>query len=162
MGRRVDLGDGVARIWSTGPDFRIPESVAWDPSREVFYVSNYDGYNPSRGEALQSISRISADGSRIEVDWVTGLRNPVGLVVAGDTLWAAESSGLAEIDIATASVAGRHPLPQPGMPNDPTVDGDGTVYLSDPRGDRIYRLAGDALEVWLEGKRSGNPTGSTS
>ncbi len=158
-GDAVDLGDGVASVWSTGPDFRIPESVAWDPSREVFYVSNYDGYNPSRGEALQSISRISADGSRVEVDWITGLRNPVGLVVAGDTLWAAESSGLAEIDLATASVARRYPLPQPGMPNDPTVDGDGTVYLSDPRGGRIYRLAGDALEVWLEGDEVRQPNG---
>jgi sugar lactone lactonase YvrE len=158
-GDAVHIADPVSRLWSTDATFRIPESVAWDPKREVFYVSNYDGTRRSRDAGLQSISKVSVDGSRIELDWVSGLYNPIGLAVDGDVLWAAESTGLAKIDIAGASVIERYPIPRPGMPNDPAVDGEGTVYLSDMRGSCIYRMGDGGLEVWLEGPEIARPNG---
>jgi hypothetical protein len=158
-GDAVHFADSVDRVWTTAASFRIPESVAWDPRREVFYVSNYDGTRRSRESGLQSISMISADGSRLEPDWVSGLFNPVGLAVDGDVLWAAESTGLAKIDIASASVVQRYPIPRPGMPNDPAVAGDGTVYLSDMRAGCVYRMGDDGLEVWLEGEAVRRPNG---
>jgi sugar lactone lactonase YvrE len=150
---------GVAESWSTDSLFAIPESVVWDSERRVFYVSNYDGYKPSRSEGVQSISRISADGGEVQLDWVTGLRNPVGLAVDGDRLWAAERTGLVEIDIESASVVNRYPAPQPAFPNDTAVDGNGGVFVSDPRTSRVYRLTEGALEVWLEDERLQQPNG---
>jgi sugar lactone lactonase YvrE len=139
--------------------FAIPESVVWDAKREVFYVSNNDGYNPSRGEGKQSISRISADGTEVEKDWITGLNNPVGLAVDDGRLWAAERTGLAEIDIESGVVVNRYPAPQPSFPNDTALDGNGGVYVSDSRMNRIYRLVDGALEVWLEGDDLRQPNG---
>ena len=37
--------------------------------------------------------------------------------------------------------------------NDVTVDRDGTVYVSDSRADKIYRLKGDTWEVLAEGEQ---------
>ena len=158
-GDAVHLADGVTKVWSTGPDFRVPESVVWDSKRRVFFVSNYDGYNPSRGEGLQSISRISFDGTEVEIDWVTGLRNPAGLAVDGDRLWVSERTGLAAIDIEMAAIVERYDAPQPAFLNDTAVDGKGGVWVSDSRNGRIYRLVDGALEVWLEGDDLQRPNG---
>jgi len=147
---------GVEPVWAA-PGFKIPESVAWDGKRRVLYVSNYDGNNPSQGEGLQSIARVSLDGATIDRDWVTGLRNPTGLAVHGDSLWVAERSGLAEVDLATAAVARRHELAVPGFPNDVAVDSSGRVYLSDTRQGVIYRLTPEGLQPWLDGV--GQPNG---
>ncbi len=155
----IQLAPGVVERWKTPADLRIPESVTWDPKRKVFYVSNYDGYNPSRTEPLQSIARISADGSEVEVDWLTGFFNPVGVAVDGDRLWVVERTGLVEVDLDEAGVVGRIEVPEVGMPNDVAVDGAGGVWVSDMRGNRIYQLTDGALEVWLEGAAIEKPNG---
>jgi len=155
----IQLAPGVVERWRTSSDLRIPESVTWDPKRHVFYASNYDGYNPSRTEALQSIARISSDGSRVEADWVPGLRNPVGVAADGDRLWVVERTGLVEVDIENASIVRRIDAPEVGMPNDVAVDGAGGVWVSDMRGNRIYRLVDGALEVWLSGATIERPNG---
>jgi sugar lactone lactonase YvrE len=149
---------GVEKRWETEAEFKVPESVAWDPKRDVYYVSNYDGYNPSRGEGRQSISRISADGSTVDLDWVAGLRNPVGIKVRGDRLWVAERTGLAVIDIETGSILERHEVGA-GFPNDVALDRDGRVYLSDSGNGVIYRFANGEFEEWLSGNQVQSPNG---
>lgn len=150
-GDASERAPGVVPAWVAAAGFKIPESVAWDPTRELLYVSNYDGYNPSRGEGLQSIARVSLDGTTVDPGWVAGLRNPTGLAVHGDSLWVAERGGLAEVNIPSAGVAHRYELPAPGFPNDVAVDARGQVYLSDSRRGVIYRLRDGRLEPWLDG-----------
>jgi sugar lactone lactonase YvrE len=152
------VAPGVEKLWETTAEFKVPESVAWDSKREVYYVSNYDGYNPSRGEGRQSISRIAADGSTVDPDWVTGLRNPVGLKVRGDRLWVAERTGLAVIDIESESILERHEVGA-GFPNDITLDREGRVYLSDSRRGVVYRFTDGAFEEWLTGRQVQSPNG---
>ena len=149
---------GVEKLWETGAEFKVPESAAWDPKRGVYYVSNYDGYNPSRGEGRQAISRVSADGSTIDEDWVAGLRNPVGIKVWGDRLWVAERTGLAVIDIEAGTILERHEV-EPGFPNDVTLDEEGRVYLSDSRRGVVYRFADGEFEEWLSGFEVRSPNG---
>ena len=155
----VHRAAGVVERWKTPADLRIPESVTWDATRRVLYASNYDGYNPSRSEGLQSIARISADGSEVDPDWATGFYNPTGVAVDGDRLWVVERTGLVEVDIESAAIVRRIAAPQVGMPNDVAVDGKGGVWVSDMRGNRIYRLNNDALEVWLSGEAIAKPNG---
>jgi hypothetical protein len=145
----VYLASGVQRLWQARTELQMPESAAYDPQRDVVYVSNYDAFNPSRAEGLQCIARVSLDGQDCEPRWVVGLHNPTGLAVRGDTLWAVEPSGLVEIDIAAGKIVQRHGLPGAMMLNDVALAEDGTAYVSDSRGGAIYRLTGGKPEEWL-------------
>ncbi len=159
-GRAAFLLEGLKKVWETPKTFSIPESVAYDEARRCLYVSNYDGYRPSPpGEGRQSVSKVGLDGTILAVDWVTGLRNPTGLCVVGDRLWAVERGGLAEIDIPGAKVLGRLPLPGSVMPNDIAAAADGALYVTDSAKSAIYKVTGGKAEEWLSGPGIGRPNG---
>lgn len=156
----VFAAPGVAGIWQTERTFRMPESAAHDPVRNVLYVSIYDATRPSRGAGRQAIARLSADGKSIEPAWVPGLNNPTGLAVFKDTLYAVERAALAEIDIPSGKVVARHALPAPVFPNDVAVDtSSGHVFVSDSGKNTIYRFDGAKAEVWLTGPDFPQPNG---
>ena len=150
---------GVSKVWETGKEFKVPESIAYDPAAGVVYVSNYDAYDPSRGEGRQSISKVSLDGEILDLSWATGLENPTGMAVSGDRLFVVERSGLAEIDTGTGMVVARHPAVGQGFLNDAAADGAGNIYVSDSRGGVIYRLDEKGLEVWVEDDAISQPNG---
>jgi DNA-binding beta-propeller fold protein YncE len=149
----------VKESWKTASDFSIPESVAYDGARNVIYVSNYDGYNPSTNEGRQFISKVSMDGKIEGLKWVTGLFNPTGLVVFKDKLFVAERRNLVEIDIPSAQILKRHPVPQPGFLNDVAIDSSGNIYVSDSSKHIIYKFSNGKFEEWLKGTQIRNPNG---
>jgi sugar lactone lactonase YvrE len=150
---------GVSKVWETGREFKVPESIAYDPAAGLVYVSNYDAYDPSRGEGRQYISRVSLDGEILDLTWATGLENPTGMAISGDRLFVVERSGLAEIDTGTGMVVARHPAAGQGFLNDAAADGAGNIYVSDSRGGVIYRLDEEGLGVWLEDDAISQPNG---
>ncbi|RJR29507.1 MAG: hypothetical protein C4574_03520 [Candidatus Latescibacterota bacterium] len=140
--------DGVTRLWETPRSFRIPESAVYDPARGCLYVSNYDGYN--RGAAGgQSISKLSLDGTIEDPDWITGLANPTGLALAGDTLYAVCRRALVKIDLRSRAIAEQIFFPQPVVPNDVAIGTDGAVFVSDSYKGCLYRIRGARCEEWL-------------
>ncbi len=151
--------EGVVKVWETAPVFRIPECIVYHPDGEAFYVTNYDAYNPSGGQGKQFVSRLLSDGTVDDLQWVGGLNNPTGMAIAGRRLYVVERTGVAEIDIETATVVERHPLPEPGFPNDIAVDASGIIYVSDSQKDVIYRSKGGAFEEWLGGDEVDDPNG---
>ncbi len=155
----VFVGPGVEKLWATSPELRIPESAAYDPAANAVYVSNYDGYNPSRGAGRQSIARISLDDQRVEPDWLTGVNNPTGLIVHGDRLYAVEPRQVVEIDPKAAKVVTRHAVAGAAMLNDVAAAPDGTVYVSDPPKSTIHRLKDGTMEVWLQSPQIVRPNG---
>ena len=155
----VFAAPGVQKLWATGPELRIPESAAYDPGTDAVYVSNYDGYNPSRGAGRQSIARVSLDGTQVEPDWLTGLNNPTGLTVHGGRLYAVEPRQVAEIDPAAGTIVTRHEVPGAAMLNDVAAAPDGTLYVSDPRTNTIHRLADGKVEAWLQSPEIVRPNG---
>jgi sugar lactone lactonase YvrE len=155
----LDKAPGVDELWKTGRDFLIPESAAYDPETDAFYVSNYDAYNPSQGAGKQSIVKLTADGKIAASAWVSGLFNPTGLEVRRGKLYAVERSGIVEIDIASAQIVRRIAAPGAGFLNDITVAGNGDIYVSDSRKDCIYRFSGGRAEEWLKGPEISAPNG---
>ncbi|MDH4270674.1 MAG: hypothetical protein OEW18_01725, partial [Candidatus Aminicenantes bacterium] len=155
----VHKAPGVEALWSTKRDLLIPESAAYDPGTDAFYVSNYDGYNPSRGAGRQSISKITSQGQVEALQWVSGLNNPTGLAVWKDRLYAVERGGLVEIDIASAKIVSRTALTGAVMPNDVAVAENGDLYISDSAGSGIFRVAGGQAEVWLKSPAIAAPNG---
>jgi len=155
----VRKAPGVEPLWETGRDFLIPESVAYDPASDAFYVSNYDGYNPSRGAGLQHISKLTSEGKMVVLQWVSGLNNPTGLAVRNGRLYAIERAGLVEIDISSAKIIGRTALPGAGFLNDVAVADNGDVFISDSRKNCIYKVSGGRAEEWLNNPAIAAPNG---
>lgn len=149
---------GGTRAWSTGKVFAIPESVAFDPVRNVVYVSNFDPFHPSRDEDRQTINRVGVDGGAPEV-LARGLRNPTGLVVRGDTLFAVEAKGIAEVALPGGTITRRIAVPDAVRLNDIDVDSAGVLYVSDSQGSVIYRIAFGQVEAWLRGPEVSKPNG---
>jgi sugar lactone lactonase YvrE len=155
----VHKAPGVEALWSTKREFFIPESAAYDPGTDAFYVSNFDGYNPSQGAGRQAISKITAHGQVASLQWVAGLNNPTGLAVWKGRLFAVERGGLVEIDIAAAKIVNRTPLKGAVMPNDVAAADNGDLYVSDSAGNAILRIAGGQVEPWLKDPAIGAPNG---
>lgn len=149
----VWAAEGVTKIWETPKALAIPESVAFDRTRGCLYVSSFDPGNPSAAEGLQAIAKLDLNGHIVNPRLVTGLFNPTGLTVAGNRLYAVERGGVAEIDLETAQIITRYPLPTPRMPNDIAAAPDGALFVSDSYRATIYKIAGGKAESWLQDPR---------
>jgi len=158
-GRAVYLGQGVQRIWSTESSLKIPESVVYDPIRDIVYVSNYDGYNPSNNQGKQFLSKLSPDGKIQKLKWGEGLNNPTGMAIHQDRLYVVERKNLVEIGIESGQILNRFPVPQSGFMNDVAVDSSGHAFISDSQRHIIYKFFNGKFEEWLKGGRIRNPNG---
>ena len=151
--------EGVARLWETKREFRVSESAVYDSERNILYVSNYDVYNFSREEGNQSISQVLLDGTVEHLDWVTGLKNPLGMIIHRDKLLVAERGGIAEIALQSGEIVNRYPIAQTGLLNDIAVDENDNIYVSDSRKNVIFKLSGGEYEEWLTGDVVNDPNG---
>ena len=139
---------GVKLLWETPRSLLAPESAVYDPARGCLYVSNYDGYN--RGATgQQSVSKLSLDGKIDDPDWITGLTNPTGLALAGDTLYAVCRNALVKVALGSRQIAHQVLFPRPVVPNDIAIGDNGTIYISDTFKNCIYRITGAQCEEWL-------------
>ena len=155
----VHKSPGVEAVWSTKKELLVPESAAYDPGTDAFYVSNYDGYNPSRGAGRQFITKLSPDGQVMALQWISGLNNPTGLAVWKNRLYAVDRTGLVEIDIASAKAVNRTALKGAVMPNDVAVADNGDVYISDSAGSAVFKVTGGQPEIWLKSPEISAPNG---
>ncbi len=143
-------------VWETPAEFRVPESVLYDPDRELLYVSSYDRTQAARA-GMGFISKVSPEGEILDLHWVDGLDGPCGMGLHSDRLYAVECVGnLVEIDTGTGSIVNRYPAPGARFLNDLVIDADGSIYISDtspPLGytSQIYRFRDGEFEVWKEG-----------
>lgn len=147
----------VTEVWSLD-GFSTPESVAFDPERNEFYVSNVAG-NGAEKDGAGYISRVSRDGEMLEAEWVTGLDAPKGLALDGDTLYVTDIDRLVAIDVETGAISGTWPGEGAQFLNDPAVADDGRVFVSDMVRSAIYVLDGDAFTLWLEDPALHHPNG---
>lgn len=158
-GRAVFEAEGVRKAWETSRTFSVPESVAYDATRDCLYVSNYDPGNPGGTGGRQAIAKLALDGRIVNARWATGLKNPTGLVVVGDKLYAVERQSIAEIDISQARVTARYAIPNAGLPNDIAAAPDGTLYVTDSQRATIFKLKAGTVEAWLQDPGIARPNG---
>lgn len=158
-GTAVFHHDNVKKAWKTTKAFMMPESTVYDSVRDVIYVSNYDGYNRSRKEGTQFISKVTMNGKIEELKWITGVFNPTGLAIFQDRLYAAEIRSLVEIDLNSGQIVNRYPAPGSVFLNDIAIDESGNIYISDSAKHMIYRFADGQFEEWLKGDKIRNPNG---
>jgi sugar lactone lactonase YvrE len=148
-------------LWETQPVFKSPESVVYDSSRGVLYVSNVNGDQGAR-DSNGFISKLGIDGAMSAPEWVKGLNAPKGLAVHGGKLYVADITELVEIDIAAGAVVAKH-VSDGRFLNDVAVDRNGAVYVSDMDAvnSAIYRLNSGVFSVWLRHADIRQPNGVT-
>jgi len=147
----------AAEVW-TAEGFKNPESVLYDEARQIFYVSNVNGA-PTDKDGAGHISKLTADGSVQEAEWVTGLDAPKGLVMRGDQLFVSDIDRLVAIDVNKGEIAGTWNAEGAKFLNDTAVDSDGRVYVSDMGDNAIYRLENGNFTLWLKDKALEFPNG---
>jgi hypothetical protein len=139
----------VKEKWSlTG--FSHPESVDLDVAHQVFYVSNINGA-PLDKDGNGFISKVSRDGKMLEQKWITGgLNAPKGIVMQGYNMWVTDIDRLAQIDTRTGKIVIFYDAPGAVFLNDPAVDADGNVYVSDIAKKTIWQMKDGKMSVWLD------------
>jgi len=122
---------------------KFAESVAYDPTAKVLYVSEFvSALKPTEKDGKGRISKHALDGTVLEETFLPAsgqvLNKPKGIWVAGNRLWVTDIDSVWVFD--TKAKAGRKvALPGIKFANDPTVLG-GALYVSDNRGDALYRV----------------------
>ena len=128
----------------TRTGFAFPESIAYDPARKVFYVSNFGGseLKPADKDGNGRIALVSLDGQIIEGRFLPEpgdvLNKPKGLWVKGDRLWVTDIDSVWIFDLKTHK-GKKLPIPGITFANDPAIMGN-ALYVGDNRADHLYKV----------------------
>jgi sugar lactone lactonase YvrE len=165
---------------ATVDSLQTPESVMWDASQDMYFVSNING-NPSAKDGNGFISRVKPDGAMDNLHFIQGGRNgvtlnaPKGLAVRGDTLWVTDIDAVRAFNATTGAPIASVVVPGAVFLNDPAFGPDGSLYVTDtglgfdakgnmshPGPDRIFRIAPDRkVGVAAQGDTLKGPNGIT-
>lgn len=148
----------LIRKWQTPEGLNTPESVWYDNSRSVLYISNINGKTDGT-DKKGFISKVKLDGTFDNLNWVTGLGAPKGLGVIGDKLYAADVTYVDVIDIPSGKLESRIPVPGAVFLNDITVDHSGDVYISDTKTGKIHVLKAGKISLYYQGDPLKGPNG---
>jgi len=136
-------------LWST-EGLKNPESVIAAPKQDALYVSNIDGA-PLDKDGNGFISKLKTNGDIDTLEWITGLNAPKGMAMDGYKLYVTDIDHLIQIDTITGKIAAKYPAEGAIFLNDPAVGPDGTVYVSDIAGRKIFRHqpGPTPMDVWF-------------
>ena len=156
--------DQIQKIWETPAQLKTPESVLYEPTENVLFVSNIDG-KPDEKDGQGFISKVSPiNGTVIELNWVTGLNAPKGMAVSSDSskLYVSDITDLVEIDIVNGQITNRYNAPGSAFLNDVVSDGQGNFYVSDTGTNATYKFDSSnrsSLQIWLQNPELNSPNG---
>lgn len=129
--------DAPVAVVSTG--LMTPESVLWDATRNVWYVSNING-SPLGKDDNGYIVRLGPDGAPMDtVPFINGaddditLNAPKGMAIVGDTLYVADIDAVRTFNLATGTQLASIEMGAMGATflNDVAAGDLGVVYITD-------------------------------
>jgi len=161
--RAAEPRDPNAPIAVVDRGLATPESVLWDATRELWYVSNINGA-PTAKDNNGYILRLTADGAMMDsLPFINGaddditLHAPKGMALVGDTLWVADIDHARGFNVVTGMEVAAVDLQGVGATflNDVAAGPDGTIYITDsgiafdatgnvlhPGASRVFSLTG--------------------
>lgn len=137
------------KIWETEPVLKFPECPVLEPGGKFLYVSNTGG-GPMDKAGKGSIVKVGLDGKLLQAGWVTGLDAPKGMAQSGDLLYAADLDQVVVVDEEKAAIVKRIPIAGARLLHNLAIDSQGTVYVSDMFGGKVYAIKGDEVTTYLD------------
>lgn len=158
---RGDAGKdaGCPTVWEVASGIQTPESICYDPTAGLVYVSNIGAGGPTLKDGDGFISICDLDGKLVNLKWITGLDAPKGMRVRQGTLWVSDIDRLVEIEIARGKIRTSVPVPNATFLNDVACGADGTVFVSDTMNSRILSCRDGQVSVFAEGDDLECPNG---
>lgn len=150
--------DPPAPAWTVTEGLSGPESAYFDSASGALFVSNVAG-EPAKKDGEGWISKLTLDGKVTAAKWVSGLNAPKGLRSHHGTLWVSDIDEIVGISIAEGKVVHRVAVAGAKFLNDVACGPDGTVYVSDMMGTRIFQLKDGKVSVFAEGEDLEYPNG---
>ena len=171
--REGGAASGTPTKTVTVAGFQTPESVLWDSTLDVYFVSNING-NPSAKDGNGFISVVEPAGTVRDSVFIKGLNAPKGMAVVGDTLWVTDIDVIRGYNARTEAPVATVTIPGAVFLNDITAAPDGSLYITDTAirfgaqgpehfgTDKIFRVAPDrTVSVALMTDSLGRPNGIT-
>jgi hypothetical protein len=137
-------------VWTLSADFALPESAYHDPVSNAVFVSSINGDLLAK-DGNGYISRLTPEGKVVNMKWATGLNGPKGMRSAGGTLWVSDIDEVVAIDIASGTITSRVRVEGATFLNDLATAPDGTVYVSDSQGSKVYTVKDGKASIFVEG-----------
>ena len=151
-------GERSTAVWMVSEAMHAPESAFLHTESDSLFVSLIDG-DPAERDGTGHIARLTPDGEVLDATWVTGLNAPKGLRAHDGTLWVADLDEVIAIDIERAEITSRLTVDGAIFLNDLATGPDGTVYVSDTNGFRIFAIKDGTASVFAEGEVVESPNG---
>ncbi len=145
----------LVKLWETDAVLKVPESVIYDAKNKVLYSANIDG-EPWGRDGNGSIGKIGLDGKIVASEWVTGLNAPKGMGIHKGKLYVADLDVIAVIDIAQGKIADRIAVSGADGLNDISIDGKGTIYVSDSKTKKIHKVVNGNASVVIDDLKGPN------
>jgi hypothetical protein len=139
----------LVQIWATEAVVATPESVLPDLKNNLLYVSLING-GPWDADGIGGIGRMTNKGTGYDSNWITGLNAPKGLGMYRNKMYAADISAVVVVDIAKGRLLRKIPVEGASGLNDITVSENGTVFVSDSKTGRIWKLVDEKPVLYLE------------
>ncbi|MEI7583664.1 gluconolaconase [Runella sp.] len=149
----------LTQLWKSDTLLRTPESVQYDPQRQLLYVANINKVNVENPDGDGFITILNTDGKISNLKWARGLNDPKGMGILGNSLFVADLKDLVEIDLKTGVIIKRHAAINSVMLNDVSVSPRDEVFVSDSRGHKLYRYADGKMELYLDDPNLQGPNG---
>ncbi len=146
------------KLWETPDMLTTSESVCYDSTNRVLFVSCIDG-NPTDKDGNGFISMLSLSGEVQVFRWAGGLNAPKGMGIAGDALYVTDIDRVVKLDLKDGQVAHVMEVDGARFLNDITVGPDGSIYVSDMYTTSIYRIQNDRIALWVSNPEFENPNG---
>lgn len=152
----IQAQHSLTKKWESEARFKVPESVFFDKTKQVLYVSNIDGTDPWAKDGAGSLGMMGLDGRIIAAEWIGGLNAPKGMAMFEGMLYVADLDQIVIVDPSIGIEVSRITIGSAMGLNDISIDEQGVVYVTDSKGGKLYRVKNGAPSVLLDGLKGPN------
>jgi hypothetical protein len=145
----------LEKLWETDTVVAVPESVLPDQTDDVLFVTLIDG-GGWETDGKGGVARLSPNGKTYNGSWIKGLNAPKGMGRYGNRLYIADITEVVVVNIPKGTIEKRIAIDSARGLNDITIDNKGTVYVSDSRTARIWKIQNDVPSLYLENMQGVN------